>query len=113
LISRSVCCKSSEALPRKARQRGGMYSRSPSSSGGMNSPPTARGPERRREDRNRATKTVSDGPARFEQRAVERDKEAIERILFLGRNAPADEITISTGMSVTASPAAAPSHRSW
>ena len=40
LIKRSVCCKSSEALPvERPGKADGMYSRSPSSSFGMNSPP--------------------------------------------------------------------------
>ncbi len=41
LIIRSVCCSSSPALPADSPGSAvGMYSRSPSSSGGMNSPPS-------------------------------------------------------------------------
>src|SRR5204862_143132 len=52
------------------------------------------GPERRDKDRNGDEQDHFRAAQRaFEQRAIERDKETVERIFFLSRNAPADEIT--------------------
>lgn len=64
LMSRSVCCSNCAALPAdNPGSADGMYSRSPSSSGGMNSPPVRRIGQAVAASSTRAMATVARGYA--------------------------------------------------
>ena len=93
LISRSVCCSSSPALAADSPGSAvGMYSRSPSSSGGMNSPPSCDTGHAVAASASAATTSVAFGQRqrRAQQRAVAGDQQPVQRVRTLRGNAPAD-----------------------
>ncbi len=85
----------------------GMYSRSPSSSGGMNSlPRSADRPQRSAGSQTPQDQASSLGVAqnRADHRSIDRDQRPIEWIGRFVGNSTADEVNIKTGISVTLEP---------